>query len=108
MALIKGQEYSKADLGIRFPYVFSGSVEKNGVQYLFVNIGGNYRNVLQNGGIVHEPNSLSYVVKQDTPQTKTVYVFVRNKTKGEKKFIYYGELDTIKPHDPQRNFLTLK
>jgi hypothetical protein len=109
MILKKGDPpYSKKELGVKFPYILFGWVDMGNEEYLFVNIGGRYRNKWLNGGIVHEPRSASEVVPSERPPAKTTHVFVRDLNAGEKKFNYEGELATVKRHDARRNFLTLK
>jgi len=107
MALIKGQKYSKKGVGFKKPEYSGATAIINGEIYFFITLSGKYNNEWKNGRLIVDTSCSSHVVQHNTTPNKTVHVFVRNFPISP-FFEYIGDLDYMKPYDPNRNDWVLK
>jgi len=108
MTLIKGQKYSKEDVGFTRPQFRDSSATIKGERYFFITINGEFDNELDNGDLIVDTRFPSQVVQQNSTLNEPTHVFVREDS-GSTSYDYIGDLDHIAPHnDKKRNRWVLK
>ena len=102
MALIKGQKYSKKEIGFKKPQYRNSSAIINGERHFLITINGKYNNECKNGKLIVDTRLPSQVVQQNLTLNEVTHIFVR-KFSDTTLYEYIGDLNYIAPHDKKRN-----
>jgi len=105
----KGEYYTKADLGVKFPLSLGGKAPAGDEELLFITINNKekFQNELHHDSVVHHAvEKLMHYDEKNYTQDKTMRVFIRYFE--DDPFLYLGEMEYVFRYDIGRNKLIIK